>query len=242
MKNYKKCHSDCIYHKIKFCDTISNDEWTFCDLYSFFHNICNNYISKKHIEILKEIALKHKADYDATWLPTNPNLALLICLGAGPWRIERRTKIQKKVIKWYLSLNVDDLSKIVPNQVKNLYPLNWQNNHLFNIIEYLRIHSKTFWEFYFAWKNIYDLNQWEDIPKELFKMAKVPKKGTKTLWLFIRDCLQKPAFPIDRHVTRKLKEYELPQDSYYVTNACIKAGIDSNELNRAFFSGKNNKF
>ncbi len=242
MQYHKKCHSDCLYYKTKPCDNISNDIWAFCGFHGIFRNTCYDYISKKHIEILKEIAPKHKADYDATWLPTNPNLALLICLGAGPWKIERRTKIQKEAIDWYLSFNVNDLSEILPYQVEDLYPLDWQNNHLYNIIEYLRVHKKTFWGLHLLWKNLYDLEQWETVPKELFKMAKIPKKGTKTLWLFIRDCLQKPAFPIDRHVSRKLKEYELPQDSYYITNACIKAGVDSNELNRAFFSGKNNKF
>lgn len=78
--------------------------------------------------------------------------------------------------------------------------------------------------------------------EEFFNLCGANSKGTKVLWLFIRDFLKLPAFPIDRHVRRKLKEYKLPIDPIYIIGLCQKAGIDSNALNRSLFLGKNPDF
>lgn len=51
--------------------------------------------------------------YDHTWMGSEPNKAFLICLGAGPWKIERRKKVQTRAIQW---LNNRDLGNILPSQ------------------------------------------------------------------------------------------------------------------------------
>jgi len=71
----------------------------------------------------------------------------------------------------------------------------------------------------------------------LFSDCGVSPKGTKTLWLFVRDYLKLPAFPIDRWVQRNLKAIGLPTDSWKMVRLCEKAGVDCNRLARAFFQG-----
>lgn len=241
MHYYNKTHDDCLYYTpiVKDSDIYGCAFYTCCSP----NHKCYKYIKKEHIDLLKKLSLKYKATYDSSWLPKNPNLALLVCLGAGPWKVERRTKVQKKAIKWFLESEIKDLKYANVLEVKNVFPLHWQNQHLIYLIENLNRINLTFQEFCDIWKkNI--THKWEDFSIRLFQLCNVRNyyKGTKTLWLFTRDFMNGPSFPIDRHVTKKLQEYNLPLDSHYMTRACVAAKIDGNELNRAFFSGINTNF
>ena len=80
---------------------------------------------------------------------------------------------------------------------------------------------------------------WRKAVANVFARAQVPAKGTKVLWLWIRDFLNLPAFPIDRWVKRNLDAYALPADSWYLTQACLLAGVDPNPLARSFFTARN---
>jgi len=66
-----------------------------------------------------------------------------------------------------------------------------------------------------------------------------PERGSKVLWLFARDFLRLPAFPVDRWVGRALKDAGLPLDSFYMTKACLLAHVSPNKLSRALFGGVN---
>jgi endonuclease III len=99
--------------------------------------------------------------------------------------------------------------------------------------------NTTFRDVYARWLDTLihgERSAWIPILKELFSMSGVPEKGTKVLWLFARDFLQVPAFPIDRHVKRILAQYALPADSWKMTLICEQAEINTNQLARAFFA------
>ncbi len=195
-------------------------------------------MNEEHLKIIKNL-IGLEPTYDSSWVGSNPSKAFLICLGAGPWKVERRKKVQEQAIRW---LDDRDLGNILPSQFQNIYPLEWQNTMLLNMINSLnRVHT-SFSLQCDIW-NTKRKDSWIVPILEFFNMCGVNNKGTKVLWLFVRDFLKLPAFPIDRHVRRKLREYKLPyNDPLYIIDLCQKVGIDPNKLNRALFTGKNSDF
>lgn len=88
-----------------------------------------NILDEKHLEIIKSLKdLKPK--YDGSWLGKSANKALLICFGAGPWKLNRRTKIQRKAINWIGNKDLSDNSLICDD----IYPLQWQNDMLHSVM------------------------------------------------------------------------------------------------------------
>jgi hypothetical protein len=55
---------------------------------------------------------------------------------------------------------------------------------------------------------------------------------TKVISLFIRDKMNMPAFPIDRHVKRWLVENNLPTNEIEMLRYCFNNDVDPNKLNR----------
>lgn len=161
----------------------------------------------QQIEAIKHLACTvPPTNYAEGWIGTgNPSLAFLICLSMGPWKEARRFKIA---------------------------------NHL---IEDLRsIPDLRFWNCMDRWREMLFLKTeydgcWESVALEFFSMCGVSKEGTKTLWLFLRDVLGIPAFPVDRRVRRVLRASGLPTDSWVITRLCEKAGVRTNDLARACF-------
>jgi hypothetical protein len=173
-----------------------------------------------------------------------PNCAFLISVGAGPWKVNRRLNVQRGALKWFLTQHVSDLSMLEPDQARFVYPLLWQNDHLRRLIGSLRekecLFSKWCCDAIFEgldYENRPDA--WETYLAELFKMCGVKERGTKVLWMFARDFLGFPAFPIDRHVRRQLKARNLPLDPWYISRACVAGGLPAGMLNRSMFSGVN---
>jgi hypothetical protein len=197
-------------------------------------------MNPNRIETIKHLASTHHPTYDGSWLGKDASKAFLICLGAGPWKEVRRYQVQKYALDWYDLEGYKDLYDIgklhgATNIPANLYPFEWQNNHLTNTVRHLISLDKTFRSLC----DLYHSYKWEVVLNDLFATAGVKSKGTKVLWMFARDFLNVPAFPIDRWVSRKLKEHDLPNDSWKMTELCLEAGVNPNELNRALFPGKN---
>lgn len=191
-------------------------------------------------EDIEKIRLMYNSEptYDHTWVGSEPNKAFLICIGAGPWKVERRKKVQSRAIQW---LGDRDLSDFLPNQCRSVYPLKWENDMLSNMVRSLNNKQIKFTTLCDIWLEK-GKNSWTTPIVEFFYLCGANPKGTKVLWLFIRDFLKLPAFPIDRHVRRKLKEYKLPLDPIYIIGLCQDAGIDPNALNRSLFLGENPDF
>lgn len=175
-----------------------------------------------------------------SWLPKDPNAALLACIGAGPWKAERRKKVQDEAIEWFRN-RWNDLCAVTPGYImqNNPYPLVWQNRMVYDLVANLRKSPRTFYGWCNVWK---DSKQHERCIREFFEMCEHPNKGTKVLWLFTRDYLNLPGFPIDRHVETFLKKLDLPTDTWYIMDLCMSVGIDPSALNRSIFFEKSTNF
>jgi len=194
----------------------------------------------KHLEVIRRLAATiPPTTYDESWIGTaNPSLAFLICLAMGPWKEARRFAIARKVVAVALPLGGDlhfDLALATPGMFP--YPLDWQNKIVNHIVEEIRaIPDLRFWGCVDRWWDILSkTDKWESVALEFFSMCGVSAKGTKTLWLFLRDVLAIPAFPVDRRVRRVLRAHGLPTDSWVITRLCQKAGVCTNDLARACF-------
>jgi hypothetical protein len=142
--------------------------------------------------------------------------AFVICLGAGPWKFNRRKKIQGESLD---RLQGRDLSELYGTEP--WYPLEWQNNFLHRATVNLRKWDLTLSEVCLVARQMPGSGALKTI-QELVGTDKDPK----VISLFCRDGLGVPSFPIDRHVRRKLKELNLPVDEDKMIKLCQEADID----------------
>jgi hypothetical protein len=192
---------------------------------------------------LDEIHRQYKSEWK-TWLPSDPNAAFLVCVGAGPWKEHRRKKVQEDALEWYHS-KYNDLSAVNPQKliVEPAFPLVWQNKMVFDLATNLRTAKfgmGTFSNFCDKWKTLG--TEWDKSIRQFFEMCEHKGNGTKVLWLFVRDYLELPAFPIDRHVEDFLKKLGLPINPWYITDLCMHVNIDPGALNRYIFFSKSTNF
>lgn len=163
---------------------------------------------------------------DGKWLDhLNASQAFLTCIGAGPWKIQRRSLIQRQAIQ---ALKDKDLSQIQDVAIF-CFPLDWQNNKTAAMISYLKINDLTMQNFTKV------LSKLDDPRKALYDLTET-KGRAKVLDLFIRDYLKLPSFPIDRHVERILKENNFPVNENYMIELCKEAGLDACHVARLFLS------
>ena len=77
---------------------------------------------------------------DGTWLDhLNASQAFLVCIGAGPWKVHRRNKIQGQAVE---ALGKKDLAEVDDAKIFN-YPLDWQNQKVADMIDYLKRYKIT---------------------------------------------------------------------------------------------------
>lgn len=187
--------------------------------------------------MLGKVEIEHKFDEGfKTWLPNNPSRALLVCLGAGPWKEQRRYNVQKEVLAWFDEAFVD-LCQIDPDYVADTcpFPLTWQTLHLRNIVVSLWKKKSIFWMMTEEMKVFAD---WKLSTGHLFDMARVSPNGTKTLWLFVRDYLNLPAFPIDRWVKKWIDKRALTANPWTMVDICLTHNVNPSALNRSIFFEK----
>jgi hypothetical protein len=154
--------------------------------------------------------------------------AFVICIGAGPWKITRRQKIQQLALNKLNNQDISTLDKV------DWYPLDWQNKILNNLIENIKNSDfSTFEELCIDHKE-----QAKEYPflirSSISSYCGYEKEPPKVISLFMRDALKIPSFPIDRHVKRKLKELELPTKEYKIIDLCIEANLDPRMVAYAF--------
>jgi len=157
------------------------------------------------------------------WLSDDPSKALLACIGAGPWKAARRLHVQERAIGLYEESCSFDLRSFDPPL--GLYPLAWQNAMVGCAVRTLRrLDVSLHW----------GLRTYLKDPRLfLFEVCGAGSMGVKVLWLFVRDYLKLDAFPIDRHVKRKLAEHWLPDSCpWYIIKAARELGINPSALNR----------
>lgn len=164
---------------------------------------------------------------DGTWLDhLTPSQAFLVCMGAGPWKINRRNLIQNQAIE---ALDRRDLSEIDDVKIFK-YPLDWQNQKVSAVMDYLKRYKITM-----VWFTKWISGMPEPV-RMLYDITKT-KHRAKVLDLFVRDYLKTPSFPIDRHVERILNENGFPVNEKYMIDLCKRAGLSASHVARVFVSG-----
>lgn len=145
--------------------------------------------------------------------------AFVICIGAGPWKFERRKKIQGEALRRLEKRDLADLKPAV-----KWYPLSWQNDFVNNMIKNLSINNLTMNKL--CCKLACSHCTKPELAREyIFNFAGCPK-GSKVLSLFCRDGIGIPSFPIDRHVKRFLVKYNLPTNEGKMIKLCQELELD----------------
>lgn len=198
------------------------------------------------LDTIRQLATKYKPLYDADWLNTgNASVAYLVCISQGPWQQDRRFKLADRAIEELIRCTdpymVDLRHAKIPG-LAAVFPLEWQKSFIRYVVTALVLDSRTMHETSVRWmeRSRKNRGEWPAIARELFILSGAKPMGSKVLWMFCRDFLQIPAFTIDRWVARRLREHGLSTNPWYMTRACLKAGVDPNELSRGLFSSRTN--
>lgn len=182
------------------------------------------------IEKLKNLVQRIETTFtvdDGTWLDhLNASQAFLVCMGAGPWKINRRNLIQHGAIA---ALGDKDLSQVDDVGIFK-FPLDWQNQKTADMIDYLKRYQISM-RWFAGW-----VAGFHNPVKMLYDITKT-KGRAKILDLYARDYLKVPSFPIDRHVETILKENGFPVNESYMIELCKKAGLNVSHVARAFVAG-----
>jgi len=146
--------------------------------------------------------------------------AFVICLGAGPWKFERRKKIQGEAL---VKLNKRDISCLSDSQVQKMFPLKWQVKFLSAAIKNLPIGTSF---------NSWCANLVKNPNSARYQLLTLTKasNNAKVISLFCRDALKIPSFPIDRHVKRKLIELNLPTDEDAMITLCQSCKLNPRDV------------
>lgn len=173
--------------------------------------------------------------YDTSWIGSNAHIAFLVALGEGPWDEKKRHSVQKKAIDWFFNKNVTDF-RYIDLEYEEVYPLEWQNNFLFNMLYSLHEQGDLFEAICFHWKIS---NNWKHSLEDLFYRCGASKNNAKSLWVFARDFLNIPAFAINKDIKKTLRINSLPLCPYSIIDLCEKANINPNNLNRKMYNKGN---
>lgn len=162
------------------------------------------------------------------WLPRDFSQAFVVCVGAGPWKIDRRLKVQKEALA---KLNGRSLEQLTSEEIEDWYPLEWQNQFVQKMVRHLHTTKRTMDEFCHSIRVAANRNPLVGLSLYYQSIG----AQSKVLSLFARDALRIAAFPIDRHVERWLKKYKLPVDEIKLLKLCVKADINPRIAATAFF-------
>lgn len=176
---------------------------------------------------------------EAKWLLDHrPSIAFAICIGAGPWKIGRRSIIQKSFID---AIGKRDLRD--PVALRKLIPacqLDWQNKwfeqinhgliHLSNKARRRILFDDLFWLGTSLTQDKLDIFE-SLIGCSIYRAPKVVQ-------LFARDYMFIQCFPVDRHVRRWLEERKLPNRSDKVVMLFKELGLNPSGYSRAIFNNK----
>lgn len=169
-------------------------------------------------EVLKEFfAANAQQAIGFNWLQgRSVSEAFVICIGAGPWKFNRRKTIQGQALE---KLRGRDIMGITEKEAYDFYPLDWQNHFLIRATNKLKEWNVSFFKY------CAEATENPDFALSFMRNL-VQTKDAKVISLFCRDRLWAPSFPIDRHVRRKLQELKLPTKEDDMIQVCNRAGID----------------
>ena len=170
------------------------------------------------------------------WLPDDFDQSFVICVGAGPWTINRRFEVQRQALEW-LAGNDGSLAAVGERQLSiSCYPLQWQNTLVENMARYLHEGGWTMTTFGLALRGLASYDRWAEA-LDLLHFAANHGRRTKVVSLYARDFLLIPAFPVDRHVRRILQANDLPTREGELVSLCMRHQLNPCSISRAFFYG-----
>lgn len=176
--------------------------------------------------------LKPVTDARTKWLNhLRPSQAFLVCIGSGPWKYNRRFKVQAKALD-----RLGDLD-LVKMRVTNVFPLEWQMDMLRRMIRYCKHHDIEFDELIQRGSSQNRKESAEHVTCGITH-PKTPKPRPKVIGMFVRDYLKLDCFPIDRHVRKWLQDNHLPSKEDDVVALFHKAGKQARFYARAVFGEK----
>ncbi len=175
---------------------------------------------------LRTLTAKAVAYEVKPWLPKNPTIAFLCCIGAGPWKFNRRRNVQLHALMGAQALIGADGDLFELPHDAQLFPLDWQNSFVRTAITVTRSGYNSWAEF---------AESLADAPEQAHdRLAAVcGARGTpKVLSLFLRDFVHIKSFPVDRHVRRALEEVGLPTNERTLLDMCAAEGVDPTPIAR----------
>lgn len=185
-----------------------------------------------------EILSKHINDVvpvsnsSVTWLSRHrPSVAFVCCIGAGPWRIGRRMKVQQSFIN---ALGEEDLrSKSALRRLTKASQLAWQATWFKRVNEVCNKYDMDF-------DSIFNQDFQKSLNAHNFEavMKLEVDKSPKVVALFARDYLFIPCFPVDRHVRKWLIDRGLPHKASAVSALFKELKLNPSGYSRAIFNSK----
>lgn len=185
----------------------------------------------------------------ASWLKKHrPSVAWLCCILSGPWRIERRTKVQAKAIE---VLGKRDLTQLTTREIDLIAPLDWQRKYIKAAVVYAKhyLNQTRFDSIQTRLDNT--LSRLIDVVRinELacggicaginFDNAhEHVDRCPKVVLMYIRDYINYDCFPIDRHVRKWLKERGLPTRSDRLMPLFVAVRKQARGYSRAIFGAQ----
>jgi hypothetical protein len=185
----------------------------------------------------------------ASWLKKHrPSVAWLCCILSGPWKIERRTKVQAKAIE---VLGDRDLTQLLAYEVDLIAPLDWQRNYIKAAIAYAKHYlNQTRFDTTQATCNkqvakLIDIVRINELAHDEFcygidfkNAHKYVDACPKVVLMYIRDYINYDCFPIDRHVRKWLKGRGLPTRSDKLMPLFVAARKQARGYSRAIFGAQ----
>lgn len=186
--------------------------------------------------VIKELSMQYHFEQKPIPAEMTRDEQFVRCICLGPWKAKRRDGIRQEALEM-LSAYDFDLSH---TDFDGVFPLEWQLQFLNNLSDYLLDHEATFTQYCRSLSRRYSdaetiTHQDQILLEGYFRIVQgnSSSKGTpKVLWLFLRDFLSIPAFPIDRHIKQFLKKHHLPNDPWEMRRLCIAVGVDASSFNR----------
>ena len=186
----------------------------------------------------------------ASWLKKHrPSVAWLCCILSGPWKIERRTKVQARAIE---VLGKRDLTQLLVHEVDSIAPLDWQRKYIKAAMAYAK-HYLNQTRFDTIQTDLYhkpitrliDIVRINELARDGF-CAGIDFKNAheyvdacpKVVLMYIRDYINYDCFPIDRHVRKWLKERKLPARSDKLMPLFVAIKKQARGYSRAIFGAQ----
>ncbi len=174
-------------------------------------------------------------DSQATWLSRHrPSVAFACCIGAGPWRLPRRQRVQQSFID---AIGEHDLS--APTTLRRLRrasQLDWQAKWFERVNQVCRKRDVEFDALFDAPFKIDRSLKFHNF-EAVFGLEVT--RAPKVVALFARDYLFLPCFPVDRHVRAWFEERGLPQRPHEIMDLFRGLGISNpSGYSRAIFNAK----